>query len=64
MAIRSAIHESTGCTPARLMFGWDLRLPIDLVYGRPKELQCATGFVTELQEKLQTTHDQSPEGGK
>ena len=41
MAFRSAIHESTPCTTARLMFGRDLRLPIDLVYGRPEELQQA-----------------------
>ena len=56
MAIRSAIHESTRCTLKHLMFGRNLRMPIDLLYGRPEELQCATGFLTELQ-KLQTTHD-------
>ena len=37
MAYRTAIHESTGCTPASLMLGRDLRLPIDLLYGRPDE---------------------------
>ena len=30
LAYRSAIHESTGCTPAKVMFGRDLRLPVDL----------------------------------
>ena len=37
MAYRTAIHESTGCTPASLMLGRDLRLPIDLLYGRPDQ---------------------------
>ena len=37
MAYRTAIHESTGCTPASLMLGRDSRLPIDLLYGRPDQ---------------------------
>ena len=37
MAYWTAIRESTGCTPASLMLGRDLRLPIDLLYGRPDE---------------------------
>ena len=30
MAYRSAVHKTTKCTPAELMFGRNLRLPIDL----------------------------------
>ena len=37
MAYRTVIHESTGCTPASLMLGRDLRVPIDLLYGRPDQ---------------------------
>ena len=33
MAYKTAIHEITGCTPAQLMMGCDLRLPIDLLIG-------------------------------
>ena len=32
MAYQSAIHEGTGCTPNELTFGWDARLPVDLVF--------------------------------
>ncbi|KAF7642413.1 hypothetical protein LDENG_00258330 [Lucifuga dentata] len=34
-AYRSAVQESTGCTPAALMFGRELRTPVDLVFGTP-----------------------------
>ena len=37
MAYRTASHETTGVTPAKMMMGRDLRLPIDLFIGRPPE---------------------------
>ncbi|KAJ8912136.1 hypothetical protein NQ315_013185 [Exocentrus adspersus] len=33
----SAVHESSGKTPASVVFGAELRLPIDLISERPKE---------------------------
>ena len=35
MAYRSSVHETTKQTPACLMFGRELVLPIDLLYGHP-----------------------------
>ena len=35
MAYRSSVHETTKQTPACLMFGRELNLPIDLLYCRP-----------------------------
>ena len=37
MALWSATHEATKCTPAMLQFGCELRLTIDLLLGRPEE---------------------------
>nr|CAD7260240.1 unnamed protein product [Timema shepardi] len=34
---RSAVHETTGVTPAKMLFGRELRLPCDLLYGRPED---------------------------
>jgi len=36
MAYRSSIHESTGVTPCQMMFGRNVNLPIDLIYGKPE----------------------------
>ena len=39
---------TSGCTPAELMLGRDLKLPIDLIYGRPEEKPAQT--VTSMPE--------------
>lgn len=58
MAYRTAIHETTGCTPARLMLARDLRLPIDLLYGHPEEEPVEPGarYALELQKKMEAVH--------
>ena len=33
MAYRTATHETTGVTPAKLMLGRQLRIPLDLLMG-------------------------------
>ena len=48
MAYRSAVHETTKCTPAKLMLGRDLRLPVGLMYGCPEEKQHT--YVETLQD--------------
>ncbi len=40
MAYRTAIHTSTGQTPARMMIGHEIRIAIDLMYGTPSGEQC------------------------
>ena len=42
MSYRSAVHESTGCSPAKLMMGRELTLPVDLTFGRPEEEEPQT----------------------
>ena len=40
------------------MFGRDLRLPIDLIYGRPERLCCTTSeYLQDLSEKLEVIKD-------
>ncbi|UYV63086.1 K02A2.6-like, partial [Cordylochernes scorpioides] len=57
MAYRAAIHETTGQTPAKVMFGRELRLPCDLEFGTsggpPVEV---TSYVGELRGVLSETH--------
>ena len=59
MAYRSAVHDTSGCTPAKLMLGRDLSLPIDLIYGRPKEepVQSVTEYANSMQEKVERVHN-------
>ncbi|UYV74989.1 K02A2.6-like [Cordylochernes scorpioides] len=57
MAYRAAIHEITGQTPAKIMFGRELRLPCDLEFGRPEELPAeVAGYVNNLRGLLLETH--------
>ncbi|KAJ8916396.1 hypothetical protein NQ315_014606 [Exocentrus adspersus] len=42
LAYRSAVHESTGKTPASVVFDAELRLPIDLISDRPKKEEGMT----------------------
>ncbi|GFU73202.1 retrovirus-related Pol polyprotein from transposon 412 [Trichonephila clavipes] len=37
LAYRSAVHETTGYSPSQMLFCRDLRLPCDLLFGRPPD---------------------------
>ena len=58
MAYRTAVHESTGQTPARLMMGHELRMPLDLMFGKPpgSKDRCKSEFAKQLTESLELTH--------
>ncbi|UYV73615.1 K02A2.6-like [Cordylochernes scorpioides] len=76
MAYRAAIHETTGQTPAKIMFGRELRLPCDLEFGSPGEPPAETSnwkpFIFDCAEnifnlqKLSTSRlpTNGPNGGK
>ena len=36
LAYRASTHETTGVTPANLVFGRELRLPCDLIFEAPQ----------------------------
>ncbi|XP_042228051.1 uncharacterized protein LOC121870334 [Homarus americanus] len=61
MAYRSATHESTGYTPAKLMPDHELWLPVDLLTGRPPDEELpeeTTSYVKNLQKMLTEVHHQ------
>ncbi|KAK3895061.1 hypothetical protein Pcinc_001229 [Petrolisthes cinctipes] len=65
MAYRSAAHESTGYTPAKLILGHELRLPVDVQMGRPpgEELPTDTSsYAKHLQERLAEVYHQRKKG--
>ena len=59
LAYRSATQESTGCTPALLMFGRELCTPPALGYGQPPDTpKAAAGpeYAQQLWERLEVAH--------
>ena len=58
MAYRTAAHDTTGITPAKVMMGRDLRLPIDLFIGRPsKEVPLhKSQYAQQLYHRLERIH--------
>lgn len=59
MACRSAVQESTSCTPALLMLGRELRTPAELAFGRPPDspdIPPGPEYARRLQDRLETAH--------
>ena len=59
LAYNSAVHDSTRCTPASLMLGRQLRLPIDLALGIPETTQstCESEYAYELEKQMLLMHE-------
>jgi hypothetical protein len=60
MAYRASVHESTRYSPNRLMFGREVRLPVDLVYPKPPnptEGGDLDTYVSKLQDNLLNAFD-------
>ena len=59
MACRSAVQESTECTPALLLLGRELRTPAELVFGRPPDAPAVPAgpeYARKLQDRLDSAH--------
>lgn len=60
MYYRSAVQETTKCTPAILMFGQELRVSLDLLSRDPQGEQVDKSYpeyVMRLRASLQTVHN-------
>ena len=57
LAYRSAKHETTGYTPAKIIFGSDLRLPADLKFGtNPTAVRNDGDYCSALKEEMNELH--------
>jgi hypothetical protein len=58
MAYRTATHESTGLTPAKVMMGRELRVPLDFLMGIPskKNYVKKLSYVEKLEESMDIAH--------
>lgn len=59
MACRSAVQDSTACTPALLMLGREIRTPVELSFGRPPDstpILPGPEYARRLQDRLETAH--------
>ena len=59
MAYRSATHDTTHCSPVKMMLGRELKMPIDLLFGKPENEppQTATNYASTMQERLERVHE-------
>lgn len=57
-AYRSSVHETTGESPAMMMFGRELDLPIDLLYGKPPkdDRKPDNEWIEDLLERMWRVH--------
>ncbi|VEN45006.1 unnamed protein product [Callosobruchus maculatus] len=58
LAYRSAVHETTGETPASIVFGRELRLPCDLMFGcNPGDDVAGEDYVANLRRRMDEAHE-------
>ncbi|GBM15589.1 Transposon Ty3-I Gag-Pol polyprotein [Araneus ventricosus] len=57
LAYKSADHEASGCTPADMLFGRTLRLPCDILFGRPSDTPSSPNeYLNNLEARLESVH--------
>ncbi|KAK3086868.1 hypothetical protein FSP39_024642 [Pinctada imbricata] len=65
LAYRSSRHDSTGFSPCSMMLGREVKLPIDLLYGKPpmkvSDTESKVDYALEIKEKMHEIHEQAKE---
>lgn len=60
LAYRSSVHETTKVTPNEMMFGRQVTLPIELVFGSPTTNidlpDCSEEYAFQLQNRIEKIH--------
>lgn len=59
-AYNSSVHSSTGVTPHLMVYGHEMRLPIDLMFPGPNKTalpSCAPEYIEFLRRALGTAHE-------
>ena len=64
LAYRSSVHSSTKETPARLMFGREVTLPVDLMFNAPAmESTSVSNYVSKLKCQIQQSYQHARDAG-
>ena len=57
MAYRSSVHTSTEHTPFELVFGREMRIPLDVMMGGAQDNECSYNeFVADIQDNLEAAY--------
>lgn len=61
MAYRSSIHESIGVSPCRMMYGREINLPVDLLFGKPS-VETGTNknvseYISDIENVILSIHE-------
>ena len=57
MAYRTSKHQTTQYTPAYLLFGRELRLPVDVMYKLPENEEIPDKFVADMRDRFHRIYE-------
>ena len=60
MAYRSSVHASTGFTPHLMLFGREMRVPVEIMYGIPPNAKLSpVQAVNEIKERMARCYERA-----